>query len=281
MCFVEQALLVGAVEVDVFRFAVYDCIRRERCCHFGELLLRRSKRLDQLVVTDFEGLQSRFAEHHPDSRNHLLCAVAYGKCLFGKSYAGSFFDRTEHPFVDCFNFGGRIGSDEDSVVLKQQDRGLFPEGCFVGVDAVQNLFEQHISRIGVGNIHGVVTEQLGRFRLCVLCAHQTVDHGRVQVDDEACAQCVVHRGLHRRTAVFGQTGSGQIILYLLFAGGGVTAISFFRNDVQFFAVQNGKSVLCDRGQSASAGFDPQFFRIFIGSVSTPGDHIAAVLAVFL
>ena len=52
-------------------------------------------------------------------------------------------------FVDGFHLFGRIRSDEDAVVLQQQDCGLLAEFRFVGVDPVFDFFEEHVTRVGV------------------------------------------------------------------------------------------------------------------------------------
>lgn len=275
----EQRLLIGGGEIDVFRLAVDDRVGREGRRNFRIFAFGRSITLDQRVVADAERLDSLLAEHHADSREHFLHAVAYRLVAFGQRYAGRLLDRREHAVVNGLDLGRRVGADEDAVILQQQNGGFLAEFGLVGFDPVVHFLEQHVSRIGIRDIYGLVAEQAGRFGLGVLSAHQAVDHRRMQMDDERGAQCVVHRGLDRRAAVLRDACGRQVVLDFLLARGRIRRVGFFRDDVQFLAVQHGEAVFGDRRQRASAGLDPQLVGILVRGVAASRDHVAAVAAV--
>ena len=114
----QQRFLAIAVEIEVFRFAIYDRVRRERSGYLGVLGRRREEVFGQFVIAYFQRFETLLAEHHPDGGQHFLSAFAYQNVSFGQFRAGRLFDRSEHFFVDGFHLFGRIRSDEDAVVLQ-------------------------------------------------------------------------------------------------------------------------------------------------------------------
>ena len=81
------------------------------------------------------------------------------------------------------------------MVLEEDDRRLCAVGCLVGLDPVIDLLEEGVTRIGIFDVEGLREEFLAE-SLGILRTHQTVDKGRMGVDDIRGAHRVVEGSLH-------------------------------------------------------------------------------------
>ena len=161
------------------------------------------------------------------------------------------------------------------MVLQEDDLRLAALRGLPGLQTVVHLLEKGVAGIRIFNVQGL-REQFVADVGGVHGAHEAVHQGGMQMHHIGKVHAVVEARFHRRPAVFGEAGIGQVFLHLRFARGGVGAVGLLPHRRQLAAVQHGEAVLINGGQSMAAGLHPQMLCILEGGISATRNHIAGI-----
>ena len=82
------------------------------------------------------------------------------------------------------------------------------------------FFKQSISGIGIGNKKNIIAKQLLSKIFCISAAKDTVNKGRMEVNNKFIPDNIMKRCLYRGPAVLSrfENASEEVFLYLLFSG---------------------------------------------------------------
>src|SRR5690554_31475 len=189
------------------------------------------------------------------------------------------FNFLQDLLVDQPDLFGRLRSHENTVIFEPDHLRLFLIFGTIRFNPVVHHFKENIPGIGILHIKGLFPEKVFHLFFRVYRTKQSIHHRGVQVHHERPFDRVVKGSLHGWALSFCKSSHGQIIFHLLLPLVRVITIRFFSYFVEFFPIQDSKSIQSDRRQSGSTRFYPYFVLVFERSIATTGNHVAIILPI--
>ena len=157
------------------------------------------------------------------------------------------------------------------MILQEDHLRFGTAGILISLDLVVDLLEEGITGIAVGDIQGI-RKQLLALGFGIDRTHQRIHQSGMQMHYEGKTDGIVHRSLHRRTAVFGDAGCRQVFFHLGLTLGSVGTVGLCAHGIELGAVQHCKTIFSDGGEGMATGLDPKAVCCLERSVAASGNN---------